>query len=326
MISQKAKQLHQQALVWDAHACFPLNPIGDLSHLKRYKDSGVSFVSINIGMDMDPLENIIQILAGYRRYIKSHPDEFVLALSVADIQEAMHSDKLAVAFDLEGSDPLAHNLNLVSFYYDLGVRQMLLAYNSDNHASGGCLEGKIGLTDFGRQVIQEMNRVGMVVDASHMSYKATMETFETSTSPVIFSHSNPKRMRDHVRNISDEQIIACAKTGGVIGINGIGDFLGDTRSQTVVEHVEYIIDLVGPEHVGLGLDYTIDKQELIEYLQKHPDRFPPDTIHNFVAFVEPEQFPKITELLLARGHNEAAIRGILGENFLRVAKKVWKQV
>ena len=87
------------------------------------------------------------------------------------------------------------------------------------------MEGKTGLTDFGKQVIKEMNRVGIVVDVSHMGYLATMGAFETSTSPVIFSHSNPKGLRDHPRNISDEQIKACAKTGGVVGINGIGNFL-----------------------------------------------------------------------------------------------------
>src|SRR5258705_4987207 len=105
------------------------------------------------------------------------------------------------------------------------------------------MEGNIGLTEFGREVIKEMNRVGMVVDVSHMGYQATMEAFETSTKPVIFSHSNPKGLREHARNISDEQIIACAKTGGVVRINGVGDFLGRMESGLTVPDIEYVMNL-----------------------------------------------------------------------------------
>lgn len=324
LISESAQQIHQRALVWDTHACFPLQPNADLAELKRYKDSGVNFVSLNIGMDMDSFENVIQVAARYRKYIASHPDEYVLALTVNHIRQAKDSGRLAIAFDLEGSDPLLGNLNMISFYYDLGVRQMLLAYNRDNRASGGCMEGTIGLTDFGRDVISEMNRVGMVVDVSHMGYQATMDAFETSTQPVIFSHSNPKGLREHARNISDEQILACAKTGGVVGINGIGDFLGGTTSELIVENIEYGMNLVGPEHVGLGLDYVIDKQELIAYIEGHPDVFPPGKFNDYLAMVEPEQFPEFTELLCQKGYSEEIIRGILGGNFLRVAEQVWK--
>ena len=321
---EQIQKLHDQSLVWDAHACFPLKPNADLSELKRYRDSGVNFVSLNIGMDMDAFEKVIQILACFRKHIASHPDDFVLAISVDDVLKAKESGKLAIAFDLEGSEPLIGDLNLISFYYDLGVRQMLLAYNKDNHASGGCMEGKIGLTDFGKKVIGEMNRVGMVVDVSHMGYLATMDAFDTSIAPVIFSHSNPNGLRNHARNISDEQIKACAKTGGVVGINGIGDFLGGINSEIVVENIEYVTNLVGFEHVGIGLDYVIDKQELADYIEDHPDVFPPGKIKDILAFVEPEQFPEFTELLHKKGYNEQMIRGILGENFLRVAKKVWK--
>lgn len=323
-MSEKAKALHSSSIVWDTHVCFPLNPRAELHELERYKKSGVTFVSINIGMDLNAFDDVIQVLAGFRKFIQSRPEEYILVSSITDIHKAKESNRMAIAFDLEGSEPLLGNVNMVSMYYDLGVRQMLLAYNKDNRASGGCMEGKIGLTDFGRQVIQEMNHVGMVVDVSHMGYKATMETFDISTTPVIFSHSNPNGIREHVRNISDEQIKACAKTGGVVGINGIGDFLGNTKSETVIDHIEYVIDLVGPKHVGLGLDYVVDKEELLEYFKNHPDKFPPSKTQGYLAFVEPEQIPELTELLLTRGHSEDVVRDILGKNFLRVAEQTWK--
>lgn len=323
MISTQAQQIHDRALVWDTHACFPLKHNSDLTDLKRYMDSGVNFVSLNIGMDMDAFENVIQVLARFRSYITAHSDLYVLASTVKDVREAKESGRLAIAFDLEGSEPLLGNRNLVSFYYDLGVRQMLLAYNKDNRASGGCMEGNIGLTGFGKDVIREMNRVGMIVDVSHMGYRATIEAFEVSTKPVIFSHSNPNALREHARNISDEQIKACAQTGGVIGINGIGDFLGGRSSELIVQNIEYVMNLVGPEHAGIGLDYVVDKQELIQYIEGHPDVFPPDKMKDYLSFVEPEQFPEFTELLYQRGHSEDIISGILGGNFLRVAENVW---
>jgi membrane dipeptidase len=322
-ISAPARQLHNRALVWDTHACFPLNPNSDLTELQRYKACGVNFVSLNIGMDMDSFENVLQVLARFRSYIAAHADAYVLALTVNDILQAKETDRLAIAFDLEGSDPLLGNLNMVSFYYDLGMRQMLLAYNKDNRASGGCMEGRIGLTDFGRDVIREMNRIGMVVDVTHMSQRATLEAFEVSSKPVIFSHSNPHALHAHARNITDEQIKACAQTGGVIGINGIGDFLGGTSSELIVQNIEYVMNLVGPEHVGIGLDYVIDKQEVLDYIKNNPDVFPADKMADFIAFVEPEQLLECTDLLLQKGYSEQVIQGILGGNFLRVATETW---
>ena len=121
------------------------------------------------------------------------------------------------------------------------------------------------------------------------------------------------------------QFKAFANTGGVIGINGIGDFLGGTHSETVVDHLEYIIDLFGPEHAGLGLDYVVDKQELIDYIQTHPEVFLPNEIGDHLAVVEPEQWPEFTDLLLKRGHREDVVVGILGRNFLRIAETVWKK-
>jgi len=171
---------------------------------------------------------------------------------------------------------------MVSLYYDLGVRWMLFAYNKSNSLAGGCQDEDGGLTDFGRAVLDEMERVGMVVCCSHIGHRSAMEILERARRPVIFSHSNPKALWDHPRNIRDEAIRACAKTGGVIGINGIGVFLGenDIATELLVRHVDYVADLVGPEHVGLALDYVFDQQEVIGAVKAHPELYPPDKYPN----------------------------------------------
>lgn len=313
------------AIVWDAHGCLPLAPDTDISGLARYAASGVDFVSINIGMDFNPLDEVVKTLSWFRGWIRERPESFAIAGSVDDVLRAKAAGRLAVAFDLEGSEPLDGRLDMVAFYYDLGVRQMLLAYNRNSRAAGGCLDDDGGLTAFGRGVVAEMNRVGMLVDCSHTGFRTTMEMMEASSDPVVFSHSNPRALWDHRRNIVDEQIAACAATGGVVGVNGVGIFLGDddTRSERVVDHVAYVADLVGAEHVGLGIDYSFDDEEFSAFVRDNPERFPA-TEFQPTRFVAPEQTPEIARLLADRGFSADEVAGILGGNFLRVARRVWK--
>ena len=201
----------------------------------------------------------MRVLAAFRRWFEASED-FVLAGSVSDVRAARSAGRMAVAFDLEGMNALDGDLDLLHLVHALGVRQILFAYNRNNLAGGGCHDEDAGLTDFGRAAVREMNDLGILVDCSHCGYRTTMDAMELSCAPVIFSHSNPRALRDHERNIRDEQATACAATGGVIGVNGIGLFLGedDIRTEALADHVEYLLDLVGPDHVGIGLDYFFE--------------------------------------------------------------------
>jgi membrane dipeptidase len=316
-------------LIWDNHGCMPLRP-GDeafLPQLTRYHDSGVDLVSINVGFDAVPPEQTLRVAEYFRRWVLERPESYVLVGSVADIELARRSRRLGVLFDIEGGSALDGRLDRVGKFYDLGVRWMLIAYNRNNLLGGGCSDEDSGLTAFGRQVIDEMARVGMVVCCSHTGFRTTMDVMEHSKNPVIFSHSNPSGMWRHRRNINDEAIKACAATGGVVGINGIGLFLGanDSRTETIVRHIDYVAQLVGPEFVGIGLDYVFDQQELADYLAANPKTFPPAEYGNGLpALVTPEQIPQIAQQLLALGYDEDALRAILGGNHLRLARKVWQ--
>lgn len=326
-VSDRARALYAQALVWDDHSGFDPDAAVDLDCLGQWKQAGVHYLSVNVGYDVLPWRKSLRTLAAFRAWIEQHPSDYLLVKRADDVIRAKRENRLAVAFDLEGMNALDGDVNMVSLYYALGVRQMLFAYNLNNQAGGGCHDVDVGLSDFGRAVVREMNRVGMLVDCSHCAYRTSMEAMELSSAPVIFSHSCAKAVWRHGRNISDEQIKACAATGGVIGINGIGIFLGanDTRSEVFVDHVAFCADLAGPDHVGIALDYAFDAQGIEELVGGHADYWPKSEYPGgAVNCVPPEQLLEIVETMLRRGFSDTAVTGILGGNFLRVAEQVWR--
>ena len=329
MHQNSIENLLSDTTVWDNHACMPLRPEDDsfLPQLERYRQAGFNAVTLNIGFDSYPWQNSVSMLAQFRRWIRRHSDTYMLATSVSDIQQAKQLGRLAICFNIEGGNALNGDLNMIELFYDLGVRWMLIAYNKNNLLGGGCREGDPGLTTFGRQVIDEMARVGMVVCCSHTGHRTAMDVMEHASQPVIFSHSNPAGILPHPRNISDDLIRACANTDGVIGINGIGLFLGDNdiSTETFVRHVDYVVQMVGPRHVGLALDYAFDDEELSDYVAANPDLFPTDGPYaDGLKMVPPEQLMDIMSALQKLGYSDAALRAIAGGNHTRIAETVWK--
>lgn len=326
----QAQALHSDALVWDQHGCLPLRPDETaVDELELYRRAGVDVVSINVGFDLtSPLESL-KVAAAFRRGILERDDRYVLVDRYADVETAKASGRLAVSFDLEGTEPLDGQLSLLSTHHALGVRTMLIAYNQRNRAGGGCHDDpKVGLTAYGRALVKEMNELGILVDATHCSRRTVLDLLEQSQTPVIFSHSVPLGVHSHERNVGDDLMRACAAKGGVIGINGVGIFLGenDASTEALTRAVTYAVDVVGPEHVGIGLDYVFDQEELNTYLNEHRDTFPPGSGYGDFfpyRFVSPLQLPELTRELLGHGYPADAVRAILGGNFARVARLVW---
>jgi membrane dipeptidase len=268
-------------------------------------------------------------MARVRRQIEERSDWLVLAPSVRDIREAQARGRLAVHFNLQETLPFETDLDLVQLYYDLGVRQTLLAYNQKNLVGDGCAERTdAGLSRFGVEVVKEMNRVGMLVDGSHSGYRTTMDAMAVCEGPFIFSHSNPLAVKRHYRNIADDQIVACAASGGVIGINGVGTFVGDPNASTdaVFRCLDYTVELVGPDHVGLGFDYVDDIDSVYEWTRNAPLAWPPFEGEEMPRhrFASAEQIGELVQLMLEHGYPDDAIVGILGENWARVCERVWK--
>jgi membrane dipeptidase len=261
--------------------------------------------------------------------VQDNGDRFVLVNDSHDIEGARRDGKFALSFDIEGMNALNGDINMVGVYHALGVRQMLFAYNLNNAAAGGCHDDDSGLTDFGRQVVREMNRVGMLVDCSHAGHQTTLDIMQESSGPVVFTHSNPRALWDHQRNISDQQIRACAATGGVIGLNGMGIFLGDNDVSiaTMLRHVRYVCVVVGSEHIGIGFDYSpVVDVDIGVILRSRPDYWPAGQQYDTrgIKHAGPAQLPELIEALADSGFADTAIRGFLGENFLRVANSAWQ--
>ncbi len=329
-LSLRARDLYRDALIWDTHSGFMPEPSADLRKLKIWRDAGVDYLSIDVGFDLFDWTHTLRTLATFRHWILDHPEELVLAETVKDIRRAKAQGKMAVTFDIEGMNALDGRVELVELYHRLGVRQMLVAYNRNNLAGGGCHDEDTGLTDFGRSVVREMNRLGMFVDVTHCGYRTCMDCIECSEQPVIFSHSNPRAICGHERNITDEQIKACARKGGVVGVVGVSLFLGpgESDAQKLADSVDHLIDVAGAEHVGIGLDYAfpVNATHTEGVMRANPQFWPPERGYRSarVEFVSPSELLPMAEILLQRGHSEEVVRGVLGENFLRLAERVWK--
>lgn len=334
--SPRPSSLSEIASLSDAVLCdilFPPPPAGLDVELESRRNTGFSYTSLTMSLDSEASPaHVYSRLAKMRHELSQHPDKIVLAAGVADIRAAKKSGKLAIGFHFQGTEAVGRDLANVGAYYQLGVRWMLLAYNFQNNVGVGCIEGEkndIGISQFGRDLIAEMNRVGMFVDCSHSGYRTTMDAMSVSTKPCIFSHSNPRTLFDHPRNIRDDQIRMCAQTGGFIGINGVGPFMGEPREvsiDTVVRHLDYVVELVGPKHVALGLDYMtpLHRQAMFDYYKGDVSKVGLRPEDRPWGFFSPTDTPLLLSKLLAKGYPQEALRGIMGENFLRVAAQVWR--
>ena len=324
-----AAALLRASLVWDHHTCMPLRPLDSsfLPQLQRHRAAGFDAVTVNVGFGEMGVEEHLCMLASLRHWLSARPDEYVLIEQADDIERARSSGRLAVGFDIEGANAVGDQLSLVQQYYDLGVRWMALAYNRNNRVGGGCQDDDGGLTAFGREVVAEMERVGMQVCISHTGHRTAREVVAVATRPVIFSHSNCAALHAHPRNIPDDLIRACAASGGVVGINGVGIFLGpnDISSATYARHVDHVVQLVGPAHVSIALDYVFDMQELDEYMRTMSHTFPPGLGYELGArFIPPEQIGEIVATLQGMGYGQADLQALLGGNLMRLAREVWK--
>ena len=230
-----------------------------------------------------------------------------LSASHAEIIQANEEGKIAAMLSIEGADVLEGRLSMLRVYHRLGVRMVGLVHSLRNLLADGVSDNRTkgGLSQFGVEVVEELNRLGMMVDVSHLSDAGFWDVMEASKDPVVASHSNSRAVCPHPRNMTDDMIRALAEHGGVMGMNFATDFVHETNPsvETLVDHIDHIVDLVGPEHVGLGSDF--------------------DGIPSTPRGLEDaSKMPALTEELVKREYSEDYIHLILGGNHLRLVKQV----
>lgn len=329
--SDRAIELCRKALVCDMVWPLDFDPgdaVGnDYGKLQRFRDAGVDVISVTLAGDRHNSAQALAIVADARRRLAELP--YVrLVQGVQDIEDARRAGKLAVALQFEGTRCLERNLDLITAFRDLGIRQNLLAFNNANSAGGGCAEPDGGLTRLGSRVVSEMQRVGVLVDLSHCGPRTSRDALAMAQRPMVFSHSNSATLAPSFRNIDDELIRAVAATGGLVGISGCSGYLGSETNlaEAIVRHIDHICALVGPKHVGLGLDVVFDSAALNSWIRSRPDEWPvaADPAWPGFSYLLPEALPSVIEQLLVKGYGDSDIEDILGRNWMRVCAAAWE--
>lgn len=322
---EDAQRIHNESFVIDAHCDTALRlvdgetltPSDDSRNghvdLPRLRAGGVNVQIFALWVDADNntglLRRCLDMLDAVTSEAARLSDDLHLIISADDIETVEKTGKIGVMLSIEDGAALERSLSALRAMYKLGVRAMGLTWNGRNELGegvGAAVGRGRGLTPFGRDVVREMNRLGMVVDVSHLSEAGFWDVLDVSTEPIIASHSNARALCDHPRNLTDEQIKALAERGGVMGINFFVPFLrrdGQASIDDIVRHIDHIVGLVGPAHVGFGSDF--------DGISRTP-----------TGAEDVGRLPAITEALLRRGYREDDVRGILGNNFLRVIRQI----
>ncbi|USG64085.1 dipeptidase [Brevibacillus ruminantium] len=303
-------------------------------YLPQFRDGGVDSVVSAIFVDsaflpeMGLRKALQQISALYAEMDES-PDKILVCKTTDDLIKAKQEGKVGFVLSLEGVEPLFNDLSMLRIFYELGVRLIGLVWSRRNFAGDGShfspvREGqKGGITDFGIQLVEEAEALGMVVDVSHLNDEGFWDVMKIAKKPVIASHSNCRALAASMRNLSNEQIRALAERNGVIGMNAVNFFVSEKDEEAdlehLLDHVDHIVKLVGLEHVSLGLDIT---DEFLKYVS--PESLAAFPRKPFDVIKGHEQVPNIAIGLMKRGYKDDAIERIMGNNLLRVFREVWR--
>jgi len=379
-VSAKARAIHDSAIVVDTHADTPQrfldegfdigsNDPNDVGHISLDKakrgNLGAEFFSIWVDPETNQghyARHTSDLIDSVYEQAARHPDRMMMAFSVADIERAHREHKLAACMGIEGGHSIENDIRLLRDYYRLGVRYMTLSWSNTNEwadSSGDIDDPKVqhhnGLTDFGKQVVLEMNRLGMMVDISHVADKTFWDAIATTKAPVIASHSSARALTNAPRNMTDEMLQAVAKNGGVVQVNFFNGFIDDNfrkaaeaqKPEIEAAKQKYMDQLKSEGKEVNFIEIDRIEREWMAKLPRPPlsalighidhiakvagvDHVGLGSDFDGVSGQTPQgmnsaaDLPKITQALLDRGYSSEDIKKILGGNLLRVFGQVEK--
>jgi len=308
-------------------------------YLDWWREGGATAIAPTItGMTGDARSGFTMI-GGWHRYVRERNDTLIVKRA-DDIIHAKEERKLGLILHCQGTAIIEDEFDLVDSYHAAGLRVVQLCYNRKNLVGDGASERTdAGLSHFGVQLVERLNALGIIIDCAHTGERTSLDAVETSSAPVIISHANARGVHDNRRNISDTLIRAIAENGGVIGTVGFPPFLvrqGQPSLDRFIDDIAYKADLVGIDHVGIGIDYYLgqypvedDEAALTRYKQLvrnglwRPDEYPPPPYIYPEGIETPRTLPNLTARLLKRGFSDADVGKVLGLNWMRVFADVW---
>jgi len=281
--------------------------------LKRLQDLNINCVqsfAVFVESRFKPFHILLrglQLIEIYHREAEKNKEFFETVRTKNCLPPDNQQLKIKGLLTVEGGEILCGNLTILQVLFRLGVRSICLTWNHRNEIADGCGESlsNSGLTSFGLEVVREMNHLGMIIDLSHISERGFWTVLEHSRDPVMVSHGNCRRLCDHVRNLRDEQIKALAEKGGILGITFVPQFLSaqEASIEDVLRHIDYAVNLVGPDHVGIGSDFD-GTDRVVQGLE------------------DVSRIGDLVEALEKRGYSRYDVEKIIGNNFLALFRQV----
>ena len=340
---ERARHLHEKCLVFDLHSDISCEVVRrhyygetrvlDSIFYPALKKGGVDalWISTMARIMHYPSYHGNYLEAGMRAIdamiteIEECSEHFQLAVSAEEVERAKRDHKIAVLLGFEGAEPLESELGNLRNFYRLGLREVQLTWNYRNNVCDGIYERRnAGLTEFGKELIKEMNRLGILIDTSHINSQGLEDALDASEKPLYMSHTCARALVDHPRNISDEQAKAIVEKKGIIGVCFLPQFVAKKNAtvEHVLDHLDHFVNLVGSEHVGLGPDYIDYCLEVMGGALKGMAYDSGETLQYPEDAEDTTKLINITRGMVVRGYSDQDIENVLGLSMLRLLKEI----